>query len=76
MRLGHLTPAEAHTVLDRMIWRHGLMKPFVVSLLPDDATQGKATTLFGHIRNAENWLGIQPDSGYENTLELEFEEVL
>lgn len=76
LALGHATTAEAHTILDRMLWRHGLMKPFVVSTMPDDATQGKATTLFGHIRNAENWLSIQPDEGYENSMELEFEEVL
>lgn len=76
LALGHATTVEAHTVLDRVLWRHGLMKPFVVSTTPDDATQSKATTLFGHIRNAENWLNIQPDEGYENNFSLEFEEVL
>jgi len=76
VNVGHQTKTEAHTILDRVLWRHGLMKPFVVSTLPDDATQSKATTLFGHLRNAENWLNVQPDEGYENNFSLEFEEVL
>jgi hypothetical protein len=76
LALGHAMTTEAHTILDRVLWRHGLMKPFVVSTTPDDATQSKATTIFGHLRNAENWLNVQPDEGYENNFSLEFEEVL
>ncbi len=76
LQLGHLTPAECHTLFDRLIWRHGVMKPILISLLPDDATQSKHTTIFGALRNPENWVNIQPDEGYENNMSLEFEEVL
>jgi len=76
VHFAHLSPDECHTLFDRILWRHGVMKPFIVSLLPDDTTQAKHTTIFGHIRNAENWINIQPEQGYENNIELEFEEVL
>lgn len=76
IKFGHLTPAECHTLFDRMIWRHGSMKPFLISLLPDDASQSKHTTIFCVLRNPENWINIQPDEGYENSMDMEFEEVL
>lgn len=76
MRLGHLTPAEAHTLFDRVIWRHGTMKPIAISLLPDDATQSKHTTILATLRNPENWIDIQPEEGVENAMTMEWEEVL
>jgi len=76
MKLGHLTPVEAHTLFDRVIWRGGVLKPILISLLPDDATQSKHTTILATLRNPENWIGIQPDQGVENNMEMEWEEVL
>lgn len=76
VKLDFLTPAEAHALVDRVLWQAGLMKPMIVSILPDDATQSKHTTIFGVVRNAENWISIKSAQGYENSVELEFEEIL
>ncbi len=76
MRLASLTPAEAHALFDRVIWRGGVLKPVLISLLPDDATQSKHTTILAVLRNPENWVTIQPNEGFENSLDMEWEEVL
>lgn len=76
MRLNSLTPAEAHLLFDWLIWRGGVLKPILISLLPDDATQKKHTTILAVLRNPENWVTIQPNEGFENSLDMEWEEVL
>lgn len=44
--LSWLTPAEAHALIERL-WRAGLLTPFVVALMPNDATEGRHTTIYG-----------------------------
>lgn len=76
VELRYLTPAECHTLFDRVVWRNGILRSFFVSLLPDDATQSKHTGFLASIKNPETWIGIQPHQGYENSMVLEFEEDL
>jgi len=76
MRLAYLTPAEAHLLFDWLIHRGGVLRPVLISLLPDDATQKRHTTMLAVLRNPENWINIQPHEGFENSLEMEWEEVL
>jgi len=79
LNLAWLTPTEAHTLMDRLIARHGLLKPFAVSLIPGDATEGKNVTLFGSLRNPEMAMGFHGtrSAEYSRALSaLEFEEVL
>lgn len=41
-----LTTTEAHSLYDRLYWRKGTLSPVLVSLFPDDATEGPNTTVY------------------------------
>lgn len=75
MKLAHLPPDEAFVLFDRIIWRHGIMKPIFIALLPDDSAQSVHTGILAVLRNPENWINIQPDEGYENNMDMDWEEV-
>lgn len=74
--LSFLTPAEAHTLQDRIVNRHGILKPIVVSILPGDATEEKHTTLLATLRNPETVMNATTTRVYNRSLALEFEEEL
>lgn len=74
--LNWLTPAEAHTLFDRLLWRQGILKPILVSILPGDATEEKHTTFLASLRNPENAMTATTTRGKSRSMNLEFEEEL
>lgn len=74
--LSALTPAEAHTLLDRLAWRQGILKPVAINLLDSDATEGKHTTLWASLRNPENSIEATTTQNYSRSMQLEFIEEL
>lgn len=74
--LDFLTPAEAHTLFDRLLWRHGILKPILVSILPGDATEEKHTTFLASLKNPENAMVATTTRGKSRGMTLEFEEEL
>lgn len=74
--LNWLTPAEAHTLFDRILWRHGILKPIFVSILPGDATEEKHTSFLASLRNPENAMVATTTRGKSRAMTLEFEEEL
>lgn len=71
-----LTPAEAHTLFDRILWRHGILKPIFVAILPDDATEATHTSFLATLRNPENAISATTARVYNRGMNLEFEEEL
>lgn len=74
--LNWLTPEEAHTLFDRILWRHGILKPIFVSILPGDATEEKHTSFLASLRNPENGIAATTTRGKSRAMTLEFEEEL
>lgn len=71
-----LTPAEAHTLFDRILWRHGILKPIFVSILPGDATEEKHTGFLATLKNPENAMLATTTRVKSRSMTLEFEEEL
>ena len=76
MPLAILTPEEAHTLFDRVIWRHGILKKFFVALMPGDATEGKHTGFLASLKNAEHTMLTTPAEARNRSMILEWEEEL
>lgn len=74
--LNWLTPAEAHSLFDRILWRHGILKPILVSILPGDATEETHTTFLASLRNPETAMVATTTRGKSRGMTLEFEEEL
>jgi len=74
--LNWLTPAEAHTLFDRILWRQGILKPIFVSILPGDSTEEKHTSFLASLRNPENAMVATTTRGKSRAMTLEFEEEL
>ena len=74
--LNWLTPAEAHTLFDRILWRHGILKPILVSILPGDAVEEQHTTFLASLRNPENAMVATTTRVKSRAMTLEFEEEL
>lgn len=71
-----LTPAEAHTLFDRILWRHGILKPILVSILPGDSTEETHTTFLASLRNPENGMAATTTRVKSRAMTIEFEEEL
>lgn len=74
--LNWLTPAEAHTLFDRILWRQGILKPILISILPGDATEETHTTFLASLKNPENAMVATSTRGKSRAMTLEFEEEL
>lgn len=72
--LSVLTPEEAHTVWDRVIWRHGILKKFFVALLPGDATEAKHTGFLASLKNPQHQMQTSAATYRNRSMVLEFEE--
>lgn len=72
--LAILTPEESHTLWDRVIWRHGILKKFFVALLPGDATEAKHTGFLASLKNQQHKMLTSPATYRNRSMTLEFEE--
>ena len=74
MPLPILTPAEAHTLFDRVIWRHGILKKFFVALMPGDATEGTHTGFLASLKNVDHEMLATPAEFMNRAMTLDWEE--